>query len=252
MLEQQECDKQQERYKQQEQYKQQERYKRNYKTISLEQQQILAQSTVTVIGCGGLGGFIIEGLARSGVGRLRLVDFDTFDVSNLNRQLFSTEQTVGASKLEQAVARVQAINSSVHVEAMEMMADLDNLPQIIQGSSVVVDAVDAIDVKIWLEQSCNTMNIPLIYGAIGGNYGQMAVSLPGCPVVSALYREGQKHGIEKNLGNPYYTPCVVGGMMVKLAFDVLFDADYETGGFYFIDLDSYMINFISTKGDVVK
>ena len=57
----------------------QERYKRNYKTISLEEQQILAESVITVIGCGGLGGFIIEGLARSGVGTLRLVDFDTFD-----------------------------------------------------------------------------------------------------------------------------------------------------------------------------
>ena len=74
---------------------QQERYKRNYSTISLEQQQILQQSVITVIGCGGLGGFIIEGLARSGVGTLRLVDFDTFDVSNLNRQLFATEQTIG-------------------------------------------------------------------------------------------------------------------------------------------------------------
>lgn len=231
---------------------QQERYKRNYKTISLEQQQILAQATITVIGCGGLGGFIIEGLARSGVGRVRLVDFDTFDVSNLNRQLFSTEETVGTSKLEQAVARVQAVNSTVQIEAVEIMADLDNLPELVKGSSMVIDAVDSIEVKIWLEQICNKMNIPLIYGAIGGNYGQMAVSLPDKPVVSTLYQSGQKHGIEKELGNPYYTPCIIGGMMVKLAFDVLFDADYETGGFYFIDLDSYMINFISTKGDEVQ
>lgn len=232
--------------------KQQERYKRNYKTISLEQQQILAQSMITVIGCGGLGGFIIEGLARSGVGKLRLVDFDTFDVSNLNRQLFSTEKTVDASKLEQAVARVHAVNSTVQAEAVEMMADRDNLPQLVGDSSIVIDAVDSIEVKIWLEQICNRMNIPLIYGAIGGSYGQMAVSLPDVPVVSTLYRNGQKHGIEKTLGNPYYTSCVVGGMMVKLAFDVLFGADYETGGFYYIDLDSYMINFISTKGDMTN
>lgn len=231
---------------------QQERYKRNYKTISLEQQQILAQSMITVIGCGGLGGFIIEGLARSGVGKLRLVDFDTFDVSNLNRQLFSTEETVGASKLEQAVARVQAVNSTVQVEAIDARADLDNLPQIVEGSQAVIDAVDSIEVKIWLEQVCNNHHIPLVYGAIGGNYGQMAVSLPDAPVVSTLYRNGQKHGIEKTLGNPYYTPCVMGGMMVKLAFDVLFGADYETGGFYYIDLDSYMINFISTKGDMTN
>ena len=227
----------------------QERYKRNYKTISLEQQQILAQSTITVIGCGGLGGFIIEGLARSGVGKVRLVDFDTFDVSNLNRQLFSTEAAVGASKLEQAVARVRVVNSTVQIDAVEIRADLDNLPELVKGSSVVIDAVDSIEVKIWLEQVCNKMNIPLIYGAIGGSYGQMAVSLPDKPVVSMLYQSGQKQGIEKELGNPYYTPCIIGGMMVKLAFDVLFNADYETGGFYFIDLDSYMINFISTKGD---
>lgn len=229
---------------------QQERYKRNYKTISLEQQQILQQSVITVIGCGGLGGFIIEGLARSGVGTLRLVDFDTFDVSNLNRQLFATEQGIGQSKLDQAVQRVQAVNSTVQVEPIAMKADLDNLPELVNGSTLVIDAVDSIEVKVWLEQVCNKMNIPLVYGAIGGNYGQMAVSLPDAPIVAALYQNGQKTGIEKELGNPYYTPCVVGGFMVKLAFDVLFDADYETKGFYFIDLDSYMINFISTKGDV--
>ena len=96
----------------------QERYKRNYKTISLEEQQVMAGTTITVIGCGGLGGFIIEGLARSGVGTLRLVDFDTFDVSNLNRQLFATEHTIGLSKLEETVHRVQAVNSTVQIEAI--------------------------------------------------------------------------------------------------------------------------------------
>lgn len=229
---------------------QQERYKRNYKTISLEQQQILQQSLITVIGCGGLGGFVIEGLARSGVGTLRLIDFDTFDTSNLNRQLFATEQGVGQSKLEQAVKRVQAVNHTVVVEAVAAKADQDNLPELIRGSSMVMDGVDSIEVKIWLEQICNKVNIPLIHGAIGGNYGQMAVSLPTAPVVADLYQNGQQDGIEKELGNPYYTPCVIGGLMVKLAFDVLFDGDYQTGGFYFIDLDSYMINFFSTKGDV--
>ena len=228
---------------------QQERYKRNYKTMSLEQQQILGSAVITVIGCGGLGGFIIEGLARSGAGTLRLVEFDTFDESNLNRQLFAAEHTIGTSKLEQAVRRVQEINSTVQIEAVETKADLDNLPGLVQGSHLVIDAVDSIEVKIWLEQICNKMKIPLVYGAIGGSYGQMAVSLPECPVVHKLYRDGQKHGIEKELGNPYYTPCVIGGMMVKLALDVLFDADYERNGFYFIDLESYMINFISTKGD---
>ena len=163
---------------------QQERYKRNYKTISLEQQQILQQSVITVIGCGGLGGFIIEGLARSGVGTLRLVDFDTFDVSNLNRQLFATEQGIGQSKLEQAVQKVQAVNSTVQVEPIAMKADLDNLPELVNGSTLVIDAVDSIEVKVWLEQVCNKMNIPLVYGAIGGNYGQMAVSLPDAPIVA--------------------------------------------------------------------
>lgn len=181
---------------------QQERYKRNYKTISLEQQQILQQSVITVIGCGGLGGFIIEGLARSGVGTLRLVDFDTFDVSNLNRQLFATEQGIGQSKLEQAVQKVQAVNSTVQVEPIAMKADLDNLPELVNGSTLVIDAVDSIEVKVWLEQVCNKMNIPLVYGAIGGNYGQMAVSLPDAPIVAALYQNGRKRALKKSWGIP--------------------------------------------------
>lgn len=227
-----------------------ERYKRNQRTITAIQQEILEQSQITVIGCGGLGGFVLEGLARLGIGTLRLVDFDRFETSNLNRQLFATEAAIGKSKLEQAMNRIKAINSTIHVQGIEARMDGENAAELLTGSDLVMDGVDHIEVKILLEQVCNRIGIPLVYGAIGGNFGQFAVSLPEAPIVGRLYGEQQKSGIEKVLGNPYYTPCVVGGLMVKLAIDVLCGGDYETNGFYFVDLESYIINFISTKGEL--
>lgn len=226
------------------------RYIRNQKTISLQQQAILADATVVVVGCGGLGGFIVEGLARLGVGTLKIIEFDQFDYSNLNRQVFSTEDNIGKSKLMETVKALSQINSSVQVIPIETMATQENIGAYIAGADLVVDGLDAIDIKIYLEKSCNQAKIPLIHGAIGGNYGQAAISLPQAPIVQHLYGAGHKHGVEKILGNPFYTPCIVGGLMVKLSLDVLFAMDLELHGFYYVDLDSYIINFISLKGEI--
>ena len=85
------------------------RYLRNKNLISHEEQVKLSQMKVAVLGCGGLGGYVIEMLARLGVGKLILVDFDTFDESNLNRQLISTEKNLGSSKVEEAIKRIKLI-----------------------------------------------------------------------------------------------------------------------------------------------
>lgn len=227
-----------------------ERYQRNQKTITQAQQQILNQSQITVIGCGGLGGFVIEGLARLGVGNICLVDYDVFETSNLNRQLFATETVMGKSKLFQAVERVKEVNHTIHVTGIEARLGENNAAELIAGSDLVIDGVDRIEVKILLEQICNQKGIPLVYGAIGGNFGQFAVSLPEAPIVKALYGQKQRDGIEKVLGNPYYTPCIIGGLMVKLAVDVLLGGDYSVHGFYFVDLESYIIDFISTEREL--
>ena len=79
-----------------------ERYKRNIPAITKSDQESLKEKSVAVVGCGGLGGFVIEALARLGVGSLRLIDADSFSESNLNRQLYATEKNIGKSKAKAA------------------------------------------------------------------------------------------------------------------------------------------------------
>lgn len=92
------------------------RYQRNYKSLSVEDQAKLGNSTVAIVGCGGLGGSLAEEFAHLGVGKLILVDGDRIEESNLNRQLFATEHNLGQPKVEAARDRLQAVNSGVKLK----------------------------------------------------------------------------------------------------------------------------------------
>ena len=120
----------------------------------------LQQSTVMVVGCGAVGSFAIEALARSGIGHLILVDFDKVEESNINRQLFALDSTTGMSKVEVAKQRVHDINPNIMVDALNMFFDdkfnLDTRPD------YVIDAIDTVSSKIALYKWCFKNNIPFI------------------------------------------------------------------------------------------
>ena len=92
-----------------------ERHSRNIPALSVEDMEKLSRSTVLVVGCGGLGGNIIEHLARAGVGSIIAVDGDVFEESNLNRQILSTAENIGTSKALAAAGRVHAIDPAVSI-----------------------------------------------------------------------------------------------------------------------------------------
>lgn len=218
------------------------RYDRNKCTIDANQQEVLAQKTVLVVGCGGLGGFIIEGLARVGVGRIRAVDYDTFDESNLNRQLNCTVDRLGTSKVQAAADRVRAVNPDIAIEPICAKFGQDNATQLLAGVDLVVDALDSLPARLLLEAACLERGIPFVHGGIGGDYGQFGVSLPGQPLLCGL--PALEGGVEKQLGNPFYTPCIVAGLQVKLAVDVLLQNPVQAGGLYYLDLDDFTIEFV--------
>ena len=116
------------------------RYLRNHDAISEAEQAILAQKRVLVVGCGGLGGYVIECLARIGVGHLRVVDGDVFDETNLNRQLLSSSMNLGRPKTLAAQQRVMAVNPLVEVEAFQTLLTAENAVQLLEGCDVAVDA----------------------------------------------------------------------------------------------------------------
>jgi len=191
------------------------RYQRNRQSISTAQQLGLFRSRVAVIGCGGLGGYVLEELARLGVGTIVAVDPDVFEEHNLNRQLLATPSTLGRPKVVVAAARISEINPAVTVVPYRLAYDTANGNELLRGSNVVVDALDSIPTRLALAESCADLGIPLVHGAIGGWYGQVTTQLPGDDTLQQIYRHwASGKGVEQQLGNPAFTPAVVASLQV--------------------------------------
>jgi len=209
------------------------RYIRNIPALSEEDSAVLQKKTVAVIGCGGLGGYLIEFLARLGVGAIRCVDGDVFEESNLNRQLFSTVSTMGERKAEAAAARVRDINPQIQVEAYPVFLDGSNARQLIAGCDAVLDALDNIPARKILAGACEEENIPYVYGAIAGWVAQAAVCLPGDRMMEKLYPE---NAVIKDKSVLSFTPALCASMQAALCVKLLTGRPVETGKLHYFDL----------------
>jgi len=191
------------------------RYSRNISTLSAQENESLKNFSVCVVGCGGLGGYIIEMLGRLGIGHITAIDGDAFDESNLNRQVLSDMESIGVKKSLKAKERMGKVNPLIEVKAVtEKLTEL-NGREILKGADVVVDALDSIETRLMLENLCEELNIPLVHGAIAGWYGQVATILPGDGTLKRLFEGKAAKGIEKKLGNPSFTPALVASIEVS-------------------------------------
>lgn len=198
------------------------RYQRNRQTITVENQLLLCRSRAVIIGSGGLGGYLVEELARLGVGNLVVVDPDIFEEHNLNRQILSSPALLGRPKAEVAAARVGEINPAVSVTALQTAFSRENGQEILAGAHVVLDGLDSIATRLELAEICRELSIPLVHGAIGGWYGQVASQLPGDDISPSLFGNwSESRGVETRLGNPSFTPAVVASLQVAEACKIL-------------------------------
>jgi len=155
------------------------RYERNAPAITADEQKKLAQKSVLIAGCGGLGGYILEFLGRIGVGNITAVDGDVFAESNLNRQLLSTGQTLGRAKAECAKERMSAVNPEINVTPVFAYITEENADALVSGHDAIVDALDNGETRLLLTAAARKAGIPFISGAIGGWYGRVVVLYPG-------------------------------------------------------------------------
>lgn len=194
-----------------------ERYIRNIPAVSAEEQAALMGKRVLVAGCGGLGGYLIEYLARMGVGELTAVDGDVFEPSNLNRQLLSAQDLLGVSKAQTAQARVHSVNPAVMVHAVEAFLDEGNAGELVRGQDLVLDALDNIPARLVLEDACEGQNVPIVHGAIQGWSAQVAVVPPGSGVLRRLYGRGDTPAEKTSLPcTPAFCAAVQAAEAVKL------------------------------------
>jgi adenylyltransferase/sulfurtransferase len=169
-----------------------ERYSRQilFPGIGKEGQQRLAQSHAVIIGCGALGAMHAEMLTRAGVGRLRLVDRDFIEESNLHRQIMFEERDVEERlpKAVAAAARINRINSETAVEAIVKDVNNTNAEQLIQDADIVLDGTDNFEVRFLINDAAVKLRKPWVYGAAVSSYGvQMTIRPLETPCLRCIF-----------------------------------------------------------------
>lgn len=125
------------------------------KLVGTDALNYLSTKTVLVLGVGGVGGYVVEGLVRSGVGRIIVIDKDVVDETNLNRQIIALESTIGEKKVDVIEKRIKDINSAVIVQKLDKFIDKDNLNEIFQYDfDYLVDACDTVSTKLAIIDRC--------------------------------------------------------------------------------------------------
>ncbi len=146
------------------------RFERLEKLITKEKTDLLHNKSVLVLGCGGVGGYVIESLARSGIGKLIIVDGDKIDKTNINRQIIALESTIGRRKVDVFKERLNDINSKLEVITIDKFIDESNINELFNYEiDYFVDACDTISTKKLVIKNCIDKNINLISSMGTGN-----------------------------------------------------------------------------------
>lgn len=173
--------------------------------IGSEGQEKLRDSSVVVVGLGGLGSQVAMSLAASGVGRLRLVDFDVVSIADLHRQLVYCEDDVGLAKAEAAARRVSKMNGGIVVEPFCEYLSEENAASVVGDVDLVVDCTDSFGAKYVLNRACARLRKPLVFGSAIQEYGNVALFEPwGEVCLECLY---------PGLRDEDYPTCAVAGVL---------------------------------------
>lgn len=156
--------------------------------LNKKEQLKLKNSKITLIGCGGIGGAAAEMLVRMGVENLRIIDKDSFDISNINRQLMSSFDVINQPKTEVTEKILHSINPSLKIDALNQELNQENVQNILYGSDLVVDALDNLITRIIVSRCAYKLNIPLIHGAIHGTMGQITTFTSKTPQYEEIFK----------------------------------------------------------------
>lgn len=165
----------------------------------------LRNSRVIVFGVGGVGGFAVEALARAGVGEITIVDNDTVSLTNLNRQIIATYDTIDQPKVEVMKKRIQSINKDCNVITRKVFVNNDNIEELVgKDIDYVVDAIDTVSAKLGLAEYCYKNDIKIMSSMGTGNKldpTQFKVAdvfnTQVCPLAKVMRYELRKRGVKK-------------------------------------------------------
>lgn len=180
-----------------------EQFARTIRLLKEESIHTLKNKKVAVFGLGGVGSYVVEALCRMGVGHLILIDHDTVDITNINRQLYALHSTIGRYKADIAKERCMDIHPDVVITTYkEFYLPEQGLEYMFEDCDYVVDAIDTVKAKIALIEACSQMNIPIISSMGTGNKldpGRFEIvdinQTSVCPLAKVMRRELKQRGI---------------------------------------------------------
>lgn len=171
---------------------------RQKEIFSEEEQEILRTTPIVIIGCGGLGGTIIEQFVRAGFEELTIVDQDVFDETNLNRQVRSNLDTVGKSKVKITKSAMEQINPNINITDYDLTIDEKNISKILKGNKILVDAVDNVYTRVLISREAKQQGMVFVHSAVEKTMGQLSVFEPNSVSYEELFR---LKSVDKALGD---------------------------------------------------
>ena len=200
------------------------RYDRNKPIISEDIQEKIGNTNICIIGLGGLGGQLVELIARLGFKKLILIDGDIFNETNLNRQILSTEDNIGKFKADIAKERVNMINSKIDVSTHKVYINSLEDIHLFEDSHLIMDGLDNVKSRLLIQEIAFALDIPLIHGAIGGWEGQYGFFSPDKNRMSMIYSEDAK--IQK-VANLTHMPNLIACMQVSLLIQYMINPNFS-------------------------
>lgn len=165
----------------------------------------LKGSKICICGIGGVGSYVLEAIARIGVGSITIIDKDNVDMTNINRQLIATVDNVGNSKVEEAKKRINSINPTIQVTAIKDFIDTNNVEKYITVDyDYVVDAIDSVESKIAIIKTCKKNNIKIISSmGMANRLEPLKIKIADisktevCPLAKVVRKRLKEEGIQK-------------------------------------------------------
>ncbi|MBP2030260.1 adenylyltransferase/sulfurtransferase [Methanohalophilus levihalophilus] len=198
-------------------------YSRQIMMIGEEGQNRLKSSKAVIAGCGGLGSPIVTYLAVAGVGNIRVIDMDSVEISNLNRQILHWHTDIEKDKVRSAGEKLEKINPYITVETIATKITEDNAEELLSDADIIIDALDNYEARFLLNRVAVRNKIALIHGAVHGFHGQMTTIVPGkTPCLECLFKRKPPKELFPIIGA---SAGVVGTMQANEAIKYLLGED---------------------------
>lgn len=173
--------------------------------IGREGMEKLQRSKIMIVGCGALGSICAMYLAGAGVGDITIADFDTIDISNLQRQLFFDTAHAGESKAIKLAERMKSLNPLCHVKCIKEMITMESAKILFKDKDFIIDATDNPSSKAMTDTICQNLGLPYTIGGVAGFKGQVMSWRPGCTGYAEIFSPQAADG--------GFTPCSFGGVL---------------------------------------